>query len=202
MQDHLVRWGNPACPALSPPRDGAPGHLNPCDGGSGYRMCSTSNALTGTPVAGQTLVLNITDNGSGRAITWGASFEASTVALPTTTVAGARLRVSFEWNTVTRASGAWPKSPSSNASGAASSGLARHPPPPSERMPPMYDRRDLLALRDAACLAQAAYGGPTDRADMLREHAASMDERERQERRAHARRLAERLAADIAVAAR
>ena len=45
MQDHLVRWGNPACPALSPPRDGAPGHLNPCDGGSGYRMCSTSNAI-------------------------------------------------------------------------------------------------------------------------------------------------------------
>ncbi len=34
-------------------------------------------------------------------IAWGAKFEASTVALPTTTVASALLTIGFYWNTVT-----------------------------------------------------------------------------------------------------
>ena len=38
--------------------------------------------LTGTPVDGDTLRVSFTDNGTARAIAWGASFEASTVALP------------------------------------------------------------------------------------------------------------------------
>lgn len=59
----------------------------------------TSN-LSGTPTEAQTLWIAITDNGTARAITWGASFEASTVALPTTTVISTRLDVGFVWNTV------------------------------------------------------------------------------------------------------
>lgn len=57
--------------------------------------------LTGTPVEGDMLRIDITDNGTARAITWGAKFEASTVALPTTTVLSTRLDVGFVWNTVT-----------------------------------------------------------------------------------------------------
>lgn len=60
----------------------------------------TSN-LSGTPTDGQTLWISITDNGTARAITWGASFEASTVALPTTTVISTRLDVGFIWNAAT-----------------------------------------------------------------------------------------------------
>jgi hypothetical protein len=62
----------------------------------------TGFTMSGTPVADQTLVIEITDNGTNRAITWGTAFEASNVvALPTTTASGVRLRSSFEWNTVT-----------------------------------------------------------------------------------------------------
>lgn len=65
-------------------------------------ITSMTSSLTGTPVEGDTLRIDITDNGTARAITWGASFEASgTVALPTTTVLGVRLDVGFVWNTVT-----------------------------------------------------------------------------------------------------
>lgn len=59
----------------------------------------TSN-LSGTPTSGQKLWISITGTGA-RAITWGASFEASTVALPTTTVSTNRLDVGFTWNSVT-----------------------------------------------------------------------------------------------------
>lgn len=64
-------------------------------------ITSFTSSLTGTPIEGDTLRIDITDNGTARAITWGASFEASTVALPTTTVVSTRLDVGFFWNTVT-----------------------------------------------------------------------------------------------------
>lgn len=65
-------------------------------------ITSMTTNLTGTPVAGDTLWIDITDDGTTRAITWGASFEASgTVALPTTTVISTRLDVGFVWNEVT-----------------------------------------------------------------------------------------------------
>lgn len=64
-------------------------------------ITSFTTNLTGTPVDGDALLIRITDNGTPRAITWGASFEASTVALPTTTVASALLTVAFLWNTAT-----------------------------------------------------------------------------------------------------
>ena|SRR3972149_1487782 len=63
-------------------------------------ITSFTTNLSGTPTEGQTLIISITGT-AARAITWGASFEASTVALPTTTVTTARLDVGFIWNTVT-----------------------------------------------------------------------------------------------------
>lgn len=63
-------------------------------------ITSMTTNLSGTPTEGQTLWLAITGT-AARAITWGASFEASTVALPTTTVSTNRLDVGFIWNTVT-----------------------------------------------------------------------------------------------------
>ncbi len=64
-------------------------------------ITSFTTNLTGTPVEGDTLWIAITGT-AARAITWGASFEASGgVALPTTTVTTARLDVGFVWNTVT-----------------------------------------------------------------------------------------------------
>lgn len=64
-------------------------------------ITSFTTNLSGTPTEAQTLWIAITDNGTARSITWGASFEASTIALPTTTVLSVRLDVGFVWNTVT-----------------------------------------------------------------------------------------------------
>ena len=70
--------------------------------GLAQAITSFTTNLTGTPVAGQLLMIQITDDGTGRAITWGAKFANSgTIALPTTTVASTMLRVAFQWNTVT-----------------------------------------------------------------------------------------------------
>lgn len=63
-------------------------------------VTSFTTNLSGTPTEGQTLWIAITGT-SARALTWGSSFEASTVALPTTTVSTNRLDVVFVWNTVT-----------------------------------------------------------------------------------------------------
>jgi hypothetical protein len=63
-------------------------------------ITSFTTNLSGTPTERQTLWIAITGT-AARAITWGTSFEASTVALPTTTVTTARLDVGFVWNTVT-----------------------------------------------------------------------------------------------------
>lgn len=64
-------------------------------------ITSFTTNLSGTPTEGQKLWIAITDNGTARTIAWGSSFEASTVALPTTTVISTRLDVGFVWNTVT-----------------------------------------------------------------------------------------------------
>ena len=63
-------------------------------------ITSFTTNLTGTPVNGQKLWISITGTGA-IAITWGASFSASTIALPTTTVTTARLDVGFVWNVAT-----------------------------------------------------------------------------------------------------
>lgn len=64
-------------------------------------ISSFTTSLTGSPKDSQTLWISITDNGTARTITWGASFEASTIALPTTTVISNRLDVFFVWNAAT-----------------------------------------------------------------------------------------------------
>ena len=68
---------------------------------TGLAQAITGFVMTGTPVAGQRLRVAITDNGTGRAITWGTSFAASNlIALPTTTVATDLLRTEFEYDAV------------------------------------------------------------------------------------------------------
>lgn len=68
--------------------------------GQSVAITSFTTNLTGTPVNGQKLWIAITGT-TAIAITWGASFEASTVALPTTTVSTNRLDVGFVWNVAT-----------------------------------------------------------------------------------------------------
>jgi hypothetical protein len=72
--------------------------------GLAQAITSMTSGLTGTPVDGQKMEIRITDNGTARAITWGASFASTTVTLPTTTVISTRLRVGFEWDA---AAGVW-----------------------------------------------------------------------------------------------
>ena len=63
-------------------------------------ITSMTTNLSGTPTDSQGLIIEVTGT-AARAITWGASFEASTVALPTTTVSTNKLTVGFMWNSVT-----------------------------------------------------------------------------------------------------
>jgi len=65
-------------------------------------ITSMTTNLSGTPTHGQNLIIEITGTAS-RAITWGASFEASTIALPTTTDGTNMLTVGFKWNSATSA---------------------------------------------------------------------------------------------------
>jgi len=64
-------------------------------------ITSMTTNQTGAPVAGDTLTVEITDNGTSRAITWGSSFEVGAVPLPAVTSAGVKLRARFVWNSVT-----------------------------------------------------------------------------------------------------
>jgi hypothetical protein len=63
-------------------------------------ITSFTTNLSGTPTDGQLLRIYIVGT-AARAITWGASFEASTTPLPTTTVTTNRLDVGFVWNAAT-----------------------------------------------------------------------------------------------------
>ena len=63
-------------------------------------ITSFTTNLSGTPTEGQTLWIWIVGTAT-RAITWGSSFEASTVLLPTTTTGTNRLDVGFVWNSAT-----------------------------------------------------------------------------------------------------
>lgn len=63
-------------------------------------ITSMTSSASGTPVDGDVLRISFTDNGTARAITWGANFESSgTVTLPTTTVISTRLDCIFVYNT-------------------------------------------------------------------------------------------------------
>lgn len=58
----------------------------------------TIAAPTGTQVNGNVFVIRITDNGTGRAITWNAIYRAFNVALPTTTTANKTLYLAVCYN--------------------------------------------------------------------------------------------------------
>lgn len=60
-------------------------------------ITSFTTNLSGTPTDNQTLWISVTGT-AARALTFGTSFEASTVALPTTTVSTNRLDMGFVWN--------------------------------------------------------------------------------------------------------
>ena len=64
-------------------------------------ITSFTTNLSGTPTNFQKLLIRIKDNGTARAITWGASFEAKGVALPTTTTISKVLTVGFIYDSVT-----------------------------------------------------------------------------------------------------
>lgn len=63
-------------------------------------ITSMTSSLTGTPVDFDQLEYRIKDNGTARAITWGASFATGTGTLPTTTTLSKVLHVYFEWDAV------------------------------------------------------------------------------------------------------
>jgi len=63
-------------------------------------ITSMTTNLTGTPVNFDQLEWRIKDDGTARAIAWGASFVAGPTALPTTTILGKALRVFTEWDSV------------------------------------------------------------------------------------------------------
>lgn len=70
--------------------------------GLAQAITSMTTNLSGTPAAGDALIIEITDNGTARAITWGSSFESSGyIALPTTTVLSTKLTTGFFWNAAT-----------------------------------------------------------------------------------------------------
>jgi hypothetical protein len=64
-------------------------------------ITSMTTNLSGTPTNFQKLIIRIKDNGTARTITWGASFEAKGVELPTTTTISKVLTVGFIYDTVT-----------------------------------------------------------------------------------------------------
>lgn len=64
-------------------------------------ITSFTTNLQGSPQPAQPLIIELTDNGTAYGITWGTKFEASTVALPTTTVISNKLTVGFIYNTAT-----------------------------------------------------------------------------------------------------
>ena len=72
--------------------------------GLAQAITSMTTNLSGTPAAGDLIMFQITDNGTARAIAWGASFAGTTaVPLPTTTVISTMLRVLFQRNAANNA---------------------------------------------------------------------------------------------------
>lgn len=64
-------------------------------------ITSFTTNLSGTPANGQKLMIRIKDDGTARAITWGASFASSVATLPTTTILSKHLYVGLIWNSTT-----------------------------------------------------------------------------------------------------
>lgn len=76
--------------------------------GLAQAVTSMTTNLSGTPLEGEMIQIIFKDDGTARAITWGASFVAQ-IALPTTTVISTPLSVTFQYRTsaVWTATSAW-----------------------------------------------------------------------------------------------
>jgi hypothetical protein len=61
-------------------------------------ITSMSSGITGTPTHGQSFLIRFKDDGTARAITWGASYRAIGVTLPTTTVISKTMYVGGFYN--------------------------------------------------------------------------------------------------------
>ncbi len=61
-------------------------------------ITSMTTNLSGTPTDGQELDIEILDNGTARAITWGASFASGPATLPTTTILSKWLYVKLRYS--------------------------------------------------------------------------------------------------------
>jgi len=77
----------------------------PSDSVEYFTMTSLASNLTvanpsGTPVNGQKLLLMFLDNGTSRTISWGTSYRAIGITLPTSTIAGKTTYVGCIWNSV------------------------------------------------------------------------------------------------------
>lgn len=68
--------------------------------GIAQAITSMTSKLSGTPDDADMMMIQLTDNGTPATISWGASFESTTVTLPATTVASTMLRVLLQWNKV------------------------------------------------------------------------------------------------------
>ena len=77
--------------------------------GLAQAITSFTTNLSGTPVEGEMMMIIIKDNGTARALAWGASFVSSTVTLPTTTVISTPIAVILQYRTsaVWTATSAW-----------------------------------------------------------------------------------------------
>jgi hypothetical protein len=64
-------------------------------------VTSFTTGLTGTPSSLQSILFRIVDNGTARALTWGASYIARGATMPTTTVAGKYVYIGFVRNGAT-----------------------------------------------------------------------------------------------------
>lgn len=64
-------------------------------------ITSMTSSRTGTPVDFQQVEFRIKDDGTARAITWGADFSSGMATLPTTTILGKTLHVYCEFDSVT-----------------------------------------------------------------------------------------------------
>jgi hypothetical protein len=71
----------------------------------GEAITSMTTGLAGTPTECQKLIIRIKDDGTARAITWGASFSAMGAVLPTTTVISKVTTVGLLYDTVISAWG-------------------------------------------------------------------------------------------------
>lgn len=63
-------------------------------------ITSMTTSLSGTPNNFDHLEIRFKDNGTGRAIAWGTSYESGQATLPTTTIANKVTRVGLEWDSV------------------------------------------------------------------------------------------------------